>query len=97
MSDYSGMYVYMYVLSSHIARSRINRVRLPILLVISVAGKINSSLSPFAPENLVSRHGFGSPVPRQPAHLHIKVEFGAYGIHPESRGGVHLLSVHMMY
>ena len=28
------------------------------------------SLSPFAPENLVSRDGFGSPVPRQPAHLH---------------------------
>ena len=22
------------------------------------------------PENLVSRDGFGSPVPRQPAHLH---------------------------
>ena len=29
------------------------------------------SLSPFAPEKLVSRDGFGgSPVPRQPAHLH---------------------------
>ena len=29
------------------------------------------SLSVFAPpENLVSRHGFGSPVPRQPAYLH---------------------------
>ena len=28
------------------------------------------SLSAFAPENLVSRDGFGSPVPRQPAHLH---------------------------
>ena len=26
-------------------------------------------LSPFAPENLVSRDGFGSPVPRQFAHL----------------------------
>ena len=26
------------------------------------------SLSPFAPENLVSRDGFGRPVPRQPAH-----------------------------
>ena len=24
----------------------------------------------FAPEDLVSRDGFGSPVPRQPAHLH---------------------------
>ena len=31
---------------------------------------MNISLSPFAPENLVSRDGFGRPVPRQPAHLH---------------------------
>ena len=31
----------------------------------------NISLSAFfAPENLNSRDGFGSPVPRQPAHLH---------------------------
>ena len=35
---------------------------------------MNISLSAFAPENLVSRDGFGSPVPRQPAHLHT----GAY-------------------
>ena len=35
-------------------------------------GKIirSISLSAFVPENLVSRDGFGSPVPRQPAHLH---------------------------
>ena len=30
--------------------------------------KISISLFPFAPENLVSRDGFGRPVPRQPAH-----------------------------
>ena len=36
------------------------------------------SLSPFAPENLVSRDGFGSPVPRLPAHLHIQAEYDAY-------------------
>ena len=36
------------------------------------------SLSPFAPENLISRDGFGSPVPRQPAHLHTQAESGAY-------------------
>ena len=35
-------------------------------------------LSPFAPENLVSRDGFGSPVPRQPAHLLTQAEPGAY-------------------
>ena len=39
-------------------------------------GEINISLSPFAPENLVSREGFGSPVPRQPAHLHTQAEYG---------------------
>ena len=73
------IYIYMYdVLSSHIARVRINRVRLPILLVISLIGKMNSSLSPFAPENLVSRDGFGSPVPRQPAHLHTQAKSGTY-------------------
>ena len=33
----------------------------------------NISLSAFAPESLVSRDGFGSPVPRQPAHLHTQV------------------------
>ena len=32
----------------------------------------------FAPDNLVSRDGFGSPVPRQLAHLHTQAESGAY-------------------
>ena len=35
-------------------------------------------LSAFAPENLVSRDRFGSPVPRQPAHLHTQAESSAY-------------------
>ena len=39
---------------------------------------MNISLSAFVPENLVTRDGFGSPVPRQPAHLHIQAESGAY-------------------
>ena len=51
---------------------------------------MNISLSPFAPENLASRDGFGSPVPRQPAHLHTQAESGACGIPPEFCGGVHL-------
>ena len=63
---------------THIARVWINRVRLPILLVVSSTGKMNISLSASAPENLVSRDGFGSPVPRQPAHLHTQAESGAY-------------------
>ena len=57
---------------------------------------MNHSLSPFASKNLVSRDGFGNPVQRQSAHLHTQAESGAYGIPPESRGGVHLLSVHIM-
>ena len=49
------------------------------------------SLSAFAPKNLVSRDGLGSPVPRQPAYLHAQAESGAYlRIPPEFRGGVHL-------
>ena len=41
--------------------------------------EINISLSAlFAPENLVSRDGFGSPAPRQPAHLHTQAESGAH-------------------
>ena len=63
---------------THIARVWINRVRLPVLLVVSWAGKMNISLSAFVPENLVSRDEFGSPVPRQPAHVHTQAESGAY-------------------
>ena len=36
------------------------------------------SLSAFVTENLVSRDGFGSPVPRQPARLNTQAESGAY-------------------
>ena len=36
------------------------------------------SLSAFGPEDLVSRDGFDSPVPRQPARLHTQAESGAY-------------------
>ena len=68
----------MYSMVTHIARVWINRVRLPILLVVSWTEKMNISLSPSAPENLVSRDGFGSPVPRQPAHLHTQAGSGAY-------------------
>ena len=43
--------VCIHVWSSHIARVRINQIRLPILLFVSLTGKINSSLSPFALDN----------------------------------------------
>ena len=52
-------------------------------------GRLNISLSAFAAENLVSRDGFGSPVPRQPAHFRLSMVL-TYGIPPEFRGGLHL-------
>ena len=66
------------IMVTHIARVWINRVRLPILLVVSGTGKMNIPLSAFVPDNFVSRDGFGSPVPHQPAHLHTQAESGAY-------------------
>ena len=69
------MYVCMVITYS---RVWINRVRLPILLVVSWTGKINIPLSPCVPEKLVSRDGFSHPVPRQHAHLHTQTESGAY-------------------
>ena len=60
---------------THIARAWINRARLRILHVVSW----NISLSAlFVPENLVTRDGFGSPAPRQLAHLHTQAESGAH-------------------
>ena len=44
------------------------------------------SLSPFAPENLVSRDGFGSLISLLRLNLVL-----TYGIPPDFRGGVHLL------
>ena len=38
--------------------------------------KMNIPLSAFAPENLVSRDGFDSPVLRQPGHLHTQADSG---------------------
>ena len=79
----------MYVWSSHIARVSINRVRLPILHVVNWKGKMNIALSASAPENLVVRDGFGSPVPRQPAHLILRLNLMLiYGIPPDFRSGV---------
>ena len=63
---------------THIPRVWINRVRLQILLVVSWRGKILFSPSAFVPDNSVSRDGFGSPVPCQPAHSYTQAEPGAY-------------------
>ena len=56
------------------------------------------SLSLFAPKNLVSRDGFGSPIQRQPAHLHTRAESDAYlrdcSRFPRRRRSVPILSGH---
>ena len=75
MSLFPSIFVPLFILPFSLW---INRVRLPILLVVSWTGKMNIPLSAFVPENLVSRHGFGSPVTRQPGHLHTQAESGAY-------------------
>ena len=68
----------MYV-SSVFSELLINRVWLPILVVVSRTGEMNIFLYPFAPENLVSRDRFGRPVPRQLAHSpHTQAQYGAY-------------------
>ena len=69
-------------------------MRLTILFVLSLTGKMNFSLSPFAPENLVSRNGFGRPVPRQPIYSFSSLRLNlvlTHGIPPEFRDGVHIL------
>ena len=50
----------------------------PLCVKHLLASYYRDTLSVFAPENLVSRNGFGSPVPRQPAHLHTQAKSGAY-------------------
>ena len=80
--DYSGMYVEpMYicmVITYSKGKDQPGKAANPARGQLAELGKIISSLSPFASENLVSRDGFGSPVPRQPAHLHTQAESGAY-------------------
>ena len=76
-TEYRGATSYAIVVITY-SRAWINRVRLPILLVVSRTGKTNIPLSPCVPENLVSRDGFSRPVPRRPAHLHTQAEYGAY-------------------
>ena len=67
----------------------------PVRLQVSIlpdAGKINFPLSPFGPENLVSRNRFGRPVPRQRCSfstLRLNLVL-AYGILLAFRDGVHL-------
>ena len=79
--------------SLRVARVRVNRVRLPILLVVSRTGKMILSLSPFAPLRIWSRET-GSAVPSRVSLLtsiHRVNLVLTYGIPPEFRGCVQLL------
>ena len=84
----------MYVWSSHTARVWTNEVRLPILLVVSLTGKMNIPLSAFAPENLVSRERRVRQ--SRPASacsfsiLRLNLVL-THGIPPDFRGGVHFV------
>ena len=81
------MYVCMYIVSTF-SRVWINRVWLPILLVVSCTGKNFFPLSPFAHENLVSRDRIGPPVPRHampcPLILHAHAESSIINHQPGS-------------
>ena len=63
---YVSMYVYMYVCMHGCTYSK--NMDQPDKVANSARGQLNSlmniSLSSFEPENLVSRDGFGNPVPR---------------------------------
>ena len=89
----TGFVLFTACMITHIARVWINRIRLPILPVVSLTGKMNFFLSPFVPENLVPRDGFGNPV-----HVSLLISILrlnlvlTYGIPPEFRGGVHLFT-----
>ena len=52
------------------------------------------SLSPFTPDGLVSRDGFGRPIPRQSAHSPHSVRLNlvlTHEVRPDFRVGVHFL------
>ena len=68
------------VIIKHIARRvRINRIRVANSARGQLNGEMNIYLSPlFAPENSISRDGFGSPAPRQLALLQAQAQSGAY-------------------
>ena len=70
----------MYVcMVTHIARVWID----PGKVANPARGQLNISLSAFAPENLVLRDGFGSPVPRRRPCIYFKPP---YSISPEFIG-----------
>ena len=79
------------IITSHIVRVLINRVRLPILLVVSWrTEKTNIFLSPFAPKNLVLRNGSAVPSLFSLITLILRLNLVlSYGTPPEFHASVH--------
>ena len=75
--DWPLLYVYVCMYSHTYSKS----MEQPGKVANSACGQLNRenniSLSAFAPGKLVSRDGFGSPVPRPPAYFHTQAESGA--------------------
>ena len=101
MRDYSGMFVELciYVRSSHTARVRIDRVRLPILPVRGQLAEQGKLILPCPrlrlriwPRETGSAVSSGVSLLISILRLNLVL---TYGIPPEFRGGVHLLSVHV--
>ena len=80
---YACMHVFMV---GTFSRVWINRLRLPVLLVVSWTGKMIFPLSPFAPENFdLARQVLSSrPAPARSFSI-------THGIPPTFRDGVHIL------
>ena len=81
----------------HTPKQRQNHTRnLDIAQLLCYIGFGIGSEYQFAPENLVSRDGFGSPVPRQPTHLHTQAKSGTYlrdySRFPRRRSFIYLIS-----
>ena len=70
----------------------INRVRLPILLVVDSTGKMNVSLGPFAPEDLISPSRPASPCSFSTLRVRLNVVL-THGISFAFRGGIHLFII----
>ena len=80
MSEYTALHVLEVCMVTLIARvmDRPGKVASPARGQLNRKNECFPVRVQFVPENLVSQDWFGSPVPRQPAHLHTQTESGAY-------------------
>ena len=91
------VHLYIIAMQIHTPKQRQKHTRnLDITQLLCYIGFGIGSEYQFAPENLVSRDGFGSPVPRQPAHLHTQAKSDTYlrdySRFPRRRSFIYLIS-----